>query len=845
MPGYVYKPWSEEGFDARRLAGRRGPHEPLAFAAVAVVLGIAVDRYLGIGSWAGALSVLGLVAWVVAWRRGACRLSTTLLLATVGLTSATWHHCQWRLFGERDLGRLATLDAAPVCLEAIATDAPQRRPAPAPSPFRAIPEGAKSVLTVRVLGVRSGADWRSAEGQTELVVDGPALPVRAGDRLRVFGQLRASSPPRNPGQFDFAAVDRSDRQLATVRCESPACVTIVQAGGGLSPWRWITGARLAIERQLWRRLTPEQAPLAAAMLVGARQGVARDRAEPYRLTGTLHLLVVSGLHVGLVVGMFYVAARLGFSPRRRTLVVMMVAIALYALVTGARPPVVRAAVLAEMICLAAMTGRRVLAINSLAAAGVIVLAWSPAELFRSGPQLSFIAAATLMWLAAWELDRRPRDPMSRLLASVRTWPERFADRGVRFAAMTLLATLIVWGVTAPLLMTRFHLLSPVAVPISLAVFPLMAVAVVGSLLLVSVGWLIPPLAGPLAWGCGASIDGLEAVVTAASGAPGGVFWLAGPAGWWSVGAYAVLAAGLLWRGTERAAKWFLMVGLAWIAAGFLTAALPPAGDGAVRCTFIDVGHGCAVLVKTPPGPTLLYDAGSLGSPGMAAETIAGVLWEKGIRRIDALVLSHADVDHFNAAPGLLERFEIGGVYVSPFMFRADDSYHSAAAVLARRLEQHGVPVQTMGQGDRLELGGVTAEVLHPTPADAGRPDNANSLVLAVEHGGRRVLLPGDLEAAGLEEVVFQATYDCDLLLAPHHGSDRSDPPGFAGWSTPEWVVVSGGHARHSTQAGVTYAAAGARVLRTSERGAIEFSLSRNAVEVRCFLSPDLPNQNMR
>src|SRR5688500_10380765 len=91
-------------------------------------------------------------------------------------------------------------------------------------------------------------------------------------------------------------------------------------------------------------------------------------------------------------------------------------------------------------------------------------------------------------------------------------------------------------------------------------------------------------------------------------------------------------------------------------------------------------------------------------------------------------------------------------------------------------------------------------------------DNANSITVAVEHNSRRLLLPGDLEAPGIEDVMAELPYNCEVLLAPHHGSRRSDPPGFAAWSTPNWVVISGGGGDDSETAVHTYERAGANVL---------------------------------
>jgi competence protein ComEC len=135
-----------------------------------------------------------------------------------------------------------------------------------------------------------------------------------------------------------------------------------------------------------------------------------------------------------------------------------------------------------------------------------------------------------------------------------------------------------------------------------------------------------------------------------------------------------------------------------------------------------------------------------------------------------------------------------------------------------------VPVRTIWSGDALRIGpAVVARVLHPPRFGILGGDNANSVTLAVEYAGYRILLPGDLESPGLDDVMAELPYDCDVLLAPHHGSRQSDPPGFAAWSTPEWVVISGGFAAEP-DVRATYQRAGARVLNTGQAGAVLFSI---------------------
>ena len=126
-------------------------------------------------------------------------------------------------------------------------------------------------------------------------------------------------------------------------------------------------------------------------------------------TGTVHLLVVSGLHVGILATGLFFALRMGFLRRGTALTLVAALVVAYAMIVGARPPVIRAAVLVVLLCMAAATGRRPLGFNSLAAAALVVLAMNPADLFRTGTQLSFLAMATFSYSYPWLLRSTRQD----------------------------------------------------------------------------------------------------------------------------------------------------------------------------------------------------------------------------------------------------------------------------------------------------------------------------------------------------------------------------------------------------------------------------------------------------
>ena len=375
---------------------------------------------------------------------------------------------------------------------------------------------------------------------------------------------------------------------------------------------------------------------------------------------------VAILAVGLLAMM-----QLGWLPRRVGLSVIIAVVVGYALLAEAQPPVVRAAVLGVFGCLAIWTGRRGVAFNSLFAAALFVVAINPNDLFRAGPQLSFLAVAALIWAGNWSWLRRIQtlDRLSEVEAAVQPWYLRIAAWVKNWTVGLLLTSVAVWLVTLPLVLYTFHIVSPISVPASLVVWPLITIAMWSGFLMVVVGWLTPTIGGAFGWVCGRSLAGLEELVRWADSLPLGHFWAPGPAWWWVAVFYLGVVAAMIWgRSIAGAAvasrrRWrcgcLLVWRLRWYAVGLR--------DG-LECSFVAVGHGECIVMQGPGGETLLYDAGAIGSPEYATQTIASYLWDRGIMRIDGLILSHADIDHYNAVPGLLERFRVGTVYVSPVMF---------------------------------------------------------------------------------------------------------------------------------------------------------------------------------
>lgn len=779
---------------------RRGVawHPAVALLA-AVAGGIGTDRFFKVAPAMCLLVVLGgLVLWWWFDRAGFKGRAIVSLFVVVAATAAARHHAHWHWYRTDELGRMAGRRAEPAAVELVISSLPYRVSASDDAPVWAKEDvWACSAVAERC---RDGLAWRNCSGTIRLTIAAERVDLLPGDRYRVFGALSRIAEPMNPGQFDRAAHARADRCLCRLHVDSPAgLIPLVKR----SHWtdhgaqRLLARFRRFCRAQLGEGVGPDRLPLAEALLLGRREELDDQLRDAFLTTGTVHLLCVSGLHVGLLaaaLGAFLVRAM----PSRRAAGGMLAAaIGAYVLLVGAQPPVLRAAVMVWTVLIAAAWGRRPWSLNTWAVAALIVLAINPADLFRTGPQLSFLCAACLLTVAATTGGAAVGSATAGGWSTFRSILARFAEK----LRDTSRANTLLWLLSGPLVLARFHVATFLPIALNIVLIPPVALALcfgAATMVLGGIPWIGAGLGAVTA----TVLAVIEATVQLAARLPGGHWRLPGPADWWLAGFYAgailiwLLPTRLPWRRRWAALAIWTLIGLG--------ASWWNKPRDELRCTFIAVGHGCSVLIESPDGRVMLYDAGGMAEPRWVARQIAGVLWHRGVAHLDAVVFSHADRDHFNALPELLRAFGVGIVYASPAMFTEDriawhdeldegEQTESALRSLMAALRAYKVPMCAIAAGDRLLLSAdtrATAEVLHPPRRLVLGDDNANSLVLEVAFAGRKILLTGDLDKGGLFDLLAEEPRRCDVMLAPHHGSRTARLEELSAWASPRWIVVS-------------------------------------------------------
>ena len=591
---------------------------------------------------------------------------------------------------------------------------------------------------------------------------GTLLP---GDRVRTRLRVRRPVGRRNPGSGDPALRLRRAGIGGLAAPVHRSLVVRIDASGV------VADARRAFHRVRHReieRLRGAGAGLAAALALGDRSGLSDPEQEALRALGLAHLLAVSGLHVALVGALAFAGARaallavgtarLRADPRRHAWLAAATVAVAYGALAGWGVPVQRALLFGAALGAGFVARRPVGRAAPLALACACVLVADPGALFDPGAQLSFAAAAALRFGIRPEAGSGGSDSG--------------AHRAFEVSVLALAATL-------PLAAWHFGRAAPIglatnllAVPLTGAVLLPASLVVVGTSLVGVGAALVEPATRVFAELSAGGLGGLErlaAAVPASFSRPAAV----------TPGIAVATGCALAAVRARRLRVRLALVGLASAA----LAALPPLAllPPSPRVLALDVGQGDAALVQSD-GVAILVDA---GGPGRGRAVILPALRAAGVRALDLVVLTHADLDHRGGLPEVSRGIPIRRIWVP-----------RGAAGQSGFAGPEGVALVERGAGDAsLRLGALRVTPLWP-PACAGascesESRNDRSLVVRVDAPGGRVLFPGDLERVGERALVASgADLRADVLLLPHHGSRTSSTAQFLEAVSPQVTVAS-------------------------------------------------------
>jgi competence protein ComEC len=570
-----------------------------------------------------------------------------------------------------------------------------------------------------------------------------------------------------------------------------------------------------------RALYGTRAPLVEMLLLDRRGEVDRALQDRFADSGLVHLLSISGFHVGLIAGWVYLFLRLARLRSARALAIAAAVAAAYVAFLGWPAPATRAAALAGLLALGRWRQRAIQADALLAQSCLVVTLVDPWALGSLGAWLS----ATALWGA--------------------TRCTRWSDRALGPSVLwrTLFSSVGATAATAPLTAGALGSVALVGIGLNFAAIPIAAVAVPGVVLSVLVRPVAPWVAGAFAAGSGLALHLLELLAGLGAAVPGGHLvqegGLRSALPWvaalgvvvWGTGRHVARREALRrWGWAAAAAAWLPLGAAAWSGvAARLGATAPPA---TLALHFLDVGQGDAAAIRTPNGRWVVIDAGPRDRRTDAGRrVVVPFLRRAGARTVDALVLSHAHADHIGGAEALLERFPTGLV-AEPGALTPDPLYLG----FLDRVAERGVRWLAGRPGQAFVVDGVRFAVLHPDTAWAewGSDLNEDSLVLLVSWGRFRALFAGD---AGFpaEERLRGRVGPVSLLKVGHHGSAGSSGARWLAELGPSVAVVSAGagnrYGHPAPDALARLGAAGAALWRTDLEGTVRVEVDADSMTI--------------
>jgi competence protein ComEC len=816
------------------------PLPTAAVAAVALVAGAAAGVMLrvdAIGAIAAApaLGVVTATAAVWARRRRAHRLA--ILVAVLSLGSGLV------------LGVRAAAAARAPALAAFAGDEPVELEGVLREDAVRAPFGVACPLAVARVA-RRGA-WQPVAGGVWLTIGGDdaaaaATAWRAGRTVRLTATLRRPQPYRNFGTPDEETrlAWRGVRLFGSVK--SARLVDVVARGS------WLDEA--AASTRAWARRAVTEAlpedPLAAAIvlavLIGDRAGLPAEVEARLQRAGTYHVLAISGGNIAVLAALVLAAVgRLGLSPRARALAVLAVLAGYAAAVVGGAS-VARATLAAAVYLCARALDLRTPALNAVAVTVVVLVGVHPLAIVDVGFWLTTLASLAILVHA-----ERLAVAMCRALPAATPPPLAWLGRQ---AALLAAATLAAEAAVGPVTAYTFGQATLAGLGLNFIAVPLMTVVQCAGFAILATAAMHTGLAALPAAVAAAAANGIVSSAALVDALPW-LAWTLVPPPLWLTAAAVLSAALAAHRGAPRSLR--RAAGLAWVAALVAIASgrapglpeavqearrdrpcvAPPLPDAEtwLRLVALDVGQGDATVVRFPGGSTWLVDAGGTlgGRFDIGGRIVAPALRALGVRRLAALLLTHADVDHVGGAAGLIP-------LLTPAHVWEGIPVEGLALLdgIRRTAQAAGAEWGAVAAGRQAIVGGVDVRVLHPPAPDWARrrPRNDDSVVLELRLRDVSLILPGDAGPA-VEAALAPALGPAAIrvLKAGHHGSRTSSTPVFLDAAAPAVVLASAGRANrhgHPDPAVIDRVLArGGAFYRTDRDGAIAVDTDGRTVRV--------------
>ena len=698
----------------------------------------------------------------------------------------------------------------------------------------------RRTMVVAVQWVQKADTRRLVQGRLRLTWREPDTDVFQGDTITVRTRLRRPFGTRNPGGFDYGAYlrDRGIHVVATVKGPKRVQVQPPDAKA-VGPWvgHRIDQWRNQVRQAVTATLEEPARGLFLGTIVGEQRHIPADVRDDFVTTGTVHIISISGSHLGLLAFLSFFVMRgvcrllpapwlekisCVLLPRQLAVLATIPLVVFYTLLSGSHDATVRSLIMILFYLLAVWTGHIGHAqhlVIPLALAALFATLADPMAIYDLSCQFSYMAVLAIVLVLQWnERDARENHVPQAVVAKLK-------NRGKLYVLITLAVTVA----TLPLVAYYFNQVAWFGIFANAVVVPFVGFLVVplglGASILVLLGGLEHV---PFEWVHQTIITFLTDVVGRMAAVPGVRLHVASPSPFAIAGFYGCLL--IVFLSQNLVSRWKRLSVLTVLTLCFVWWTWLPrhVGEDKVRVTFLDVGQGDATVIELPDR-TILVDGGvAYERWNIGRMVVAPYLWDQGIRRLDHVIATHPQLDHVGGLPWIIKRFEIG-----QYWSNGDQRRESFYKRLTAAVEEKGLVDQVAWEGKEIISEGPCRLIsLNPSRDHPSGETNLNnrSVVLSLTCGPHSILLTADVEVEALNRLLdHPGVQSATVVKIPHHGAKSSLNRRWIRQLRAKTAVVSAGKGNrygHPAQA-VLWAYRHMDVYRTDSDGAIVLSMDLN------------------
>ncbi len=639
----------------------------------------------------------------------------------------------------------------------------------------------KSSFYLKLREIETTDGWAQASGAIRVQVDEPILDLRAGDYVQMYCRLERFKGATNPGQFDVTKYLARKNVFVAASVNSREAIEVLDINSSNTFTKIKRYMRQSAVQMLGDGMDVESQnyALLQALVLGYRGKIDSETYQAFQKTGLLHFICLSGMNFGIVIGIiWWLSKTIGLMKPGRS-IVCMISSFLFLLVVAPNPPAFRAAIMCFTFCASFFFCRKYNAYNSLSLAAVILLLIRPTYLFEADWQLSFACVlGILLFTKSIEnyLNEKAENWFGENDSRSFSTIFRFTSIVIKAFSVSFAAYLACVGIS----LHHFYAIRYLKSIWTLVVAPLICVvSIIGYLKL-----LLSPILPSIVTVLDMIIEPLSSLL----------IWIVKLIASWNISEILlgkVSPAVIIFYYTflffaffVRLPKPFLKKQICTVSIFGIIVFLGVAkwqrtyrNDLLLTC--LDVGHGQAVLAQLPGNANIMFDAGSLQRSDVGSRIITPFLDYSGISRIDAVVISHNDVDHINGIPEVVEHCKVEHIHANDAFFSGIEQWGTRkflvdclaeSGLKIERLESNLSFSSSTGIKTLWPKGQITQEQLN---------DNDKSLVCLIEFAGRRILLCADIGAYAQAEILRQfPNLKADIVVVPHHGSSETLTKGF-------------------------------------------------------------------